>query len=345
VFQLEVVWVYAPSSSSYRDAAFSVCVSGDVVYAVGFDELLGYGRQRYRVEALTSRDGLPIARWTDEDAHPLAALLSCTTYGDRVYVFGLTSRFWSALVFDRYLTLVRRASSESPRFTPFSAVAGEGYVYVAGAELTPAGTTLRVLKLAPDDLAVVGSYAPKIGVASSGAYAVDYSKTLKQVVVGGFDKLEGVSKWRIEYLTPDLEPVRVLKPDIRGSVTGLSVSADGSAYAVGRTRVVKLSRDGSVERSVSSPSAVKVYAAKDYVPPLGGNVAAAATDEVYVLDGRSLSVVDVVRISRGPQIASMMVGSMAVDSEKVYVASTAVAGHMWGWVVAALKPKRRVFRR
>jgi len=343
---VEVGWVYSPSSSSYRDAAFSVCVSGDVVYAVGFDELLGYGRQRYRVEALTSRDGLPIARWTDEDTHPLAALLSCTIYGDRVYVFGLTHRFWSALVFDRYLKLIKRVDFESPRFAPFSATVGEGYVYVAGTELTPAGTALRVLKLAPEDLAVVDSYAPNLGPADSGAYAVDYSSTLKQLVVGGFDKLEGVSRWRVEYLTPNLEPVRVVRPDIKGSVTGLSAGADGSVYAVGKTRVVKLSRDGVVERSASSPPAVKVYAAKDYVPSLGGNVAAAVTDEVYVLDGRSLSVVDGARISRGPQVASMMVGSMAADSEKIYVAATSVAGPMWSWVVAALRPRRRgIFRR
>ena len=343
---MEVVWVHAPIQSGYRDAAFSVCVSGDVVYAVGFDELLGYGKQRYRVESLTSRDGLPIARWTDEDVHPLATLLSCTTYGDRVYVFGLTNRFWSALIFDRYLKLARRVDSENPRFTPFSAVAGEGYIYVAGAELTPAGTALRVLKLAPDDLAVVGSYTPNLGSANSGAYAVDYSRTLKQVVVGGFDRIDGISKWRVEYLTPDLEPVKVVRPDIKGSVTGLSAGADGSVYAVGKTRVVKLSRDGEVVRSVSSPPAVKVYAAQEHAPSLGANVAAAATDEVYVLDGRSLSVVDGARISRGPQVASMMVGSMAVNSEKIYVAATAVAGPTWGWIVAALRPRRRgIFRR
>ena len=343
---MEVVWVHAPIQSGYRDAAFSVCVSGDVVYAVGFDELLGYGRQRYRVEALTSRDGLPIARWTDEDVHPLATLLSCTTYGDRVYVFGLTHRFWSALIFDRYLKLVRRVDFEKPRFTPFSATVGEGYVYVAGAELTPAGTALRVLKLAPDDLAVVGSYAPNLGSANSGAYAVDYGRTLKQVVVGGFDRIDGVSRWRVEYLTPDLEPVKVVRPDIKGSVTGLSAGADGSVYAVGKTRVVKLGRDGEVVRSVSSPPAVKVYAAQEHAPSLGANVAAAATDEVYVLDGRSLSVVDGARISRGPQVTSMMVGSMAVDSEKIYVAATAVAGPTWGWIVAALRPRRRgIFKR
>jgi len=347
VLYLEVVWIHAPSPSGYRDAAFSVCVSGDVVYGVGFDELLGYGRQRYRIEAIASVSGRPVARWVDEKSFPVAALLSCATYGGRVYAFGTAHSFWTVLVFDRYLNLVARVDLERPRFTPFSAVAGDGYIYVAGAEVMPTGSTvLRVLKLSPDDLTVVDSYAPNLGPVDSGAYAVDYSRALKQVVVGGFDRVDGVSRWRIEYLTPNLKPIKVLRPDVRGSVTGLSAGADGATYAVGRIRVVRLSRDGEVERLVSSPPAVKVYAAQDYVPSLGANVAVAATDEVYVLDGKSLSVVDGTRITRGPQVASMMVGSMVADSEKIYVAATAVAGFSWGWIVAALRPKRRgIFRR
>lgn len=344
---LEIVWSHVSSPSGYRDGVYSVCVSSGIVYAVGFDELLGYGKQRYRVEGVDVRDGHVVAKWVDDKGYHIASIYSCVSVGDRIYVFGATDKFWSIIMFDKFLNPVKRIDMEKPYVLPFSAVAIGKNIYVAGVEITSTrSTAIHVSKISADDLSIVNNYSSNPKESGAGVYAAAYNKKIKQIVVGGFDKLDGVSNWRIEYLTEDLRTIKTIRPSVKGCITGLTLDADGTIYATGRNRIAKISKEGETLNLITSPQAVKIYASQDPLPILGTNVAAATDNEAYILSSSTLSIVEAVRISRGPQILSMMIGSMDADNEKIYLASTQIATKDdWNWSILALRPRGKGFLR
>ncbi|MEM4040967.1 MAG: hypothetical protein QXM83_04010 [Ignisphaera sp.] len=344
---MEIIWSHVSSPSGYRDGVYSVCVSSGIVYAVGFDELMGYGKQRYRVEGVDARDGHMIAKWVDDKAHSFASLYSCTAVGDRIYVFGATDRFWTIMVFDKLLNPVKRVDREKPYILPFSVVNVGRYIYVAGVEITPTGSTaIHVSRISVDDLSIVNSYTSNPKDRGAGAYSIAYNKKMKQIIVGGFDKIDGVSNWRIEYLTEDLNLIKISRPSVKGSITGLALDADGFIYTAGRTRIARISREGETLNTVTSPQAVKIYTSQESLPILGTNIAVATDNEAYILTNDTLSIVEAIRLSRGPQILSMMLGSMDADNERIYLASTQIATKDdWNWTILALKPRGRGFLR
>lgn len=342
---MDIVWSRMLSASGYRDGVYSVCVLGGRVYAAGFDELMGAGRKRYRIEALDTASGAPLAAWADESSYPSASLFTCTGLGDRVYAFGATDRFWSILVFDRDLNLVKRVDIDTPYLAPFSAIVSDRYIYVAGTALTSTSlSALYVMKISADDLTVVKSFTTDVKGSGAGAYAVVYNKQAKQVVIGGFDRSEGAMGWLVAYLSEDLELIRVSRPGVRGSITGLAVDPSGFVYATGKSRVVKLDKEGSTVYSVGSPQGLKIYASQDLASPLGLNIALAGDNEVYVLTSDTLSVVDFVRLSKGPQVLTSFIGSMDADRDNIYLAVTqVVTKDDWNWAVYALRPRGRRF--
>uniref|UniRef100_A0A7C2V9Z3 WD40 repeat domain-containing protein n=1 Tax=Ignisphaera aggregans TaxID=334771 RepID=A0A7C2V9Z3_9CREN len=340
---MDIVWSRVSSGSGYRDGVFGVCVYEDRVYAAGFDELYGLGRKRFRIEAYSARDGTPLARWADERSHVVASLTSCAVLDGRVYAFGVASGFWSILVFDRDLGLVKRLDVEKPFVVPSAAMVHGGYVYVAGVAPSASGlSSMFVARLAPDDLSIEKSFSVDMRGFGAGAYAIAFSSDAKRIVVGGFDRVEGSTGWLVVFLTEDLELIKVARPGIRGSITGLAVGADGSIYAVNRSRTARLGKDGEMIASTSAIQGVKVYAHPEEHPVLGSNIVVVSDNEAYLLSGDSLSIVDSVRLSRGPQILTAFTGSMAVDSSNVYVAATqVVTKDDWNWVVMALRPRGR----
>lgn len=343
---MDIVWSRVSSASGYRDGVYSVCISGDRVYAVGFDELHGYGRKRYRIEAFRARDGAPVTRWADEKSYLAASLFVCVASDARIYAFGATEDYWSMLVFDRDLNLDRRTDIENPYVIPFSAVLADKYIYVAGTVVTPTGlTALYAVKISATDFSTVSSFVIDMKGSGAGAYAVSYNSRTKQVVVGGFDRSEGSMNWLIVYLTEDLELTRVVKPGVKGSVTGLAIDHEGFIYSVGKNRIIKLGKEGEIIAVAGTPQAVKIYTSSELKTSIGVNIATATDNEIYMLANDTLSIVDSVRLSRGPQMLTTFIGSMDADNDNIYAALTQiVTKDDWNWAIYALRSRgRRIF--
>lgn len=338
---MDIIWSRVSSASSYKDGVFSVCVYGDRVYAVGFDEYCGPGKRRYRVEVYGSRDGTPIARWADEKCYSIASLTACAVAKGNIYVFGATENFWTALAFDRDLNLVKRVDRERPLIVPFSATVLGDYIYLAGTGYTQHGSTsMYVAKVSPDDLSIVKEFSTDIRGAGAGAYAVTCSRTTKRIVLGGYDRTEGVMNWLVAFLTEDLEPVRFSRPGIRGCIMGLAIDSKDFIYAVSRGKAAKLGREGDVLISSTSLQGVKAYASQDQPQSIGTNVVIALDNEVHVVTSDNLSVVDSARLSKGPQMLTAFPGSMDADANNIYIALTQIVTRDdWNWAIIALRPR------
>jgi len=348
---LEVVWSRVISVSNYRDGVYSVCASGDRVYAVGFDEYHGLGKKRFRIESFSVKDGKTIAAWTDGRSLPLASFFTCVSYGNRVYAFGATDRFWSMLVFDRMLEVISRVDVDNPHVIPLSSIILDRYpnlyLYVAGTTVPGEGTTaMYVAKVSASDLSIVSSFTADSEGLGAGAYAVAYNNTTKQVVVGGYAKAESGLEWLVTFHNEDLKLDKVVKPGIRGSISGLAVDANGFIYAVDGKRVVKMDPEGKVVASVELPQAMKIYASQDRASPISAYVAVASDSELYLLSSENLSPVSSARLAGEPQMLIAFPGSMDAVYDSIYLAVTQVASNeKWNWVVMALTPRPTRARR
>lgn len=334
------------SASGYRDGVHSVCFAEGNVYAVGFDELHGYGKKRYRIESYNAIDGVPLAKWADEKSYNIASLISCTSLGGHIYAFGVSDSFWSILEFDRNLNLVRRTDIDKPYLVPFSAIAIDRYIYIAGTTLTPQGSTAAYIAMvSPDTLSVYKSFSMGREGREAGAYTIAFNKNTNRFVVGGFDKSEGAMNWLLIFLNRDLELIKIVRTNIKGSITGLAINPEGNIYAVGRSAIAKFSREGEVLTTITSIPGVKVYSAQTPSTPIGPNIVVVSDNDAYMLSSDRLSVVDSTRLSKGPQILTSFLGSMDSDNEKLYVALTqVVTKDDWNWTVMALRPRARRLR-
>ncbi|MEM1525493.1 MAG: hypothetical protein QW775_00850 [Ignisphaera sp.] len=343
---MDIVWSRMSSASGYRDGVYGVCFAEGNVYAVGFDELHGYGKKRYRIESYSVRDGVPLAKWADDKSYTIASLTSCVSARGHIYAFGASERFWSILEFDKDLNLVKRVDIDKPYLVPFSAVALDRYIYVVGTTLTSEGSTaMYVARVVIDTLSMDKSFSTDREGRGAGAYAVAYNKIANRVVVGGFDRSEGAMNWLLTFLTRDLELIKIVRPDVKGSITGLAVNPEGSIYAVSRDVVAKFGREGELIISTTSVPGVKVYSSQDPSTPISVNAVVIADNDAYVLSSDRLSIVDSTRLSRGPQILTTFIGSMDSDNDKVYVALTqVVTKDDWNWAVQALRPRGRRLR-
>jgi len=337
---LSVAWSRVSSPSGFRNVVFSVCVSSGRVFAVGFDESLGYGVGRFRVESYSSRDGKLLASWVDEKGYPLAALTTCTSMGGFIYAVGYTSRFWSIIVFDRDLKIHRRTDFKEPCLAPFSAVIVGKDLYVAGSNINPGGSTaLSVVKVPLDELVVEKAFTESAGGAGAGAYAVVYNSKVNQLAVGGFINSEEELKWLLVLLDKDLENAETIKPGVEGSVLGLAVDTEGSYYAVDGHRLAKLAASGELLKTIEVPG-VKVHASRDEKSPLGRYVTVIAGSEVYVLRNDLTSTVDSAKLMKEPGSLAAVPGSMDSDDGNIYFALTRVVSRdKWDWAVYALRVK------
>lgn len=331
---MDIAWSQVSATSGYRSSAFSACVLGDRVFVVGFDESLGLGARRFRVEAYSAGSGKPLVSWSDEAGYPFASLTTCCVSGDRVYVAGATSRHWSVIAFNRDLGVVGRVDFEKPKVTPFSATAVGNSLYVVGVVTVREGATAAyVAKISLRDLSLEGEFTYTPG---TGAYAVVYSKKTRVLVVGGFVGGE----WFLFSLDQDLKPLGSVKPGFRGSVLGLTVDPAGLLYAVDGYRVVKLSERGDVLASLNIP-AVKVHASQEETSPLGKHVAIATSSDFHLVRSSDMATVDSAKLTREQALVALP-GNMDTDNKHVYLALTQVtAVEKWEWVVYALRLRAR----
>jgi hypothetical protein len=342
-----VVWVAESNPSPYRDGTYSCCLCGalrDAVVAVGFDEVMGVGRQRYRVEMRSVENGYLLDKWVDEKVYRVAALYSCVSARGGVYAVGATEGFWSVIVFDRELSVVMRRDFDRPRFIPYAVDTDGNNLFIAGIELTGTGLyTIHVEMLSLDDLTPIAKYTSNPRERGGAAYTIKYNSETKQILIGGFDNVEGFRGYRVEVLDRNLALVAVVRPGLRGAVASVSPGPQGGFYAVGRSGAAKIGRDGSVLTTTTSRTGMKVvYSA---TPPLNKKVAIIADNTIHLLD-ENLGVVESTRVTRGTEILSIAAqGNVAMDNRNLYIALTQVFSDAdWGWSVMAVNPSPRRFR-
>ena len=340
---IRVEWLSTSNPGPYRDSAYSCCVLGDTLYVVGFDEANGFGVQRYRVEARRVRDGSLKRVWVDEKAHRFASLFTCVTLGNRIYVAGATDSFWSIIAFDEELNAVARRDFDKPRFIPYSMDTDGRVIYVAGAEIAGESYAIHVEALSPDDLTPVATYTSNPMGRGAAAYSIAYDYVTNRVVLGGFDNVDGYRRWRIEILDKDLSLIRVCRPDVAGSVTGVAIGLNNAVYAVGRNAVAKLDIDGVVQKIDRARGGSRVVSSSGS-PPLGRRVAIATDNNIYIMD-ENLNLVDATRLPRGAEIIAVTQGRIAYDNKKLYIAATQIiSDNDWAWAIAAVNPSPKRFR-
>lgn len=334
----------------YRDAAYSCCVVEDTVFAIGFDEVGGVGRQRYRVEARSARDGSSMGRWFDTSVYSFASLMACTVVRGNVVAVGATDKFWSVIVFDKKLNIVTRKDFEKPRFMPFSVDTDGDIIFVAGVETAgEKGYAIRLEALSADDLSTIGFYTSNPMGKNAAAYSVAYNPVTKHIVIGGFDNVDGFRRWRIEILTRDLSISRIARPDVRGSVTGVAIGPQGLVYAVGRGGVAKIDRDGSIASLTRSPGGLQIIASHSAAPPILRNIGVVSDNTFYLLD-ENLRPLEITRLVMGTETTFLSHGRPAMDSTKIYIAANSIITDVdWGWRIVAVNPApssifRRLFR-
>jgi len=339
-----VSWASLSNPSPYRDAAYSTCVLRDVVYVAGFDEVLGFGRQRYRIEARSVRSGVVVGRWVDEKGYSFASLYSCAALKDRVFAVGATEVFWSVIAFDKGLNIVLRRDFEKPRFIPYSIAVSGDMLFVAGAELLPGGGyAMHVEAVSIDDLTPLARYSSNPRQMGAAAYATLYNTFTGQLVVGGFDNAEGYRSWRIEVLSKDLSLQIISKPQLRGAITALAMNPGGYIYAVGRNGVAKVNRDGGVASMNTGIGGCKALASPTE-SPLESRIAIISDDTLHIVD-ENLKIVESLRIARGTEILTAMHGGISFDKENMFIALTQITTDIdWNWSIIAVNPRPRRFK-
>lgn len=345
---MSIAWSRVSSVSGFRDGVFGVCVSSGRVFAVGFDEVLGLGLTRYRVEAYSVNKGETLAVWADSEGYSQATLLTCSASSGGLYVAGATGKFWSILLLDKNLNLARRVDYSEPYFLPFSMVSVDDYLYIAGSTVKPSGSrSVLVVKVDARDLKIVESREVSLNNADSGAYSIAYDGKTSQLVVGGFVEIGEGFEWLILFMDRDLESKITLKPGFKGVVTSLTVDYDGYIYVADGSRVVKLSEKGEALVVNNDVPGVKVKAPWSKNTLLESNIAVASSSKLYLLSKDTLKITRSIKYSNSNQLVVNNIGSIDLDNEKLYVALTQVTErNKWNWVIVALnlKEKRKMFK-
>lgn len=348
---LEVSWSRLITPSNHRNGAFSVCVSGDRVYAVGFDEYHGSRKMRFRIESLSIGDGKTVSVWTDELAFPFSSLFNCVSYGNRVYAFGATNRFWSILAFNRMLEFISRVNIDKPYLMPFSSIILDRYpnlfLYSAGTTVPVEGTTsMYVVKISAADFSILNSFSTDMNGAGAGAYGMGYNNTTKEIVVGGYAKTDSGLEWLLAFFNENLDLNKIVRPGIRGSIMGLTIDIDGFIYAVDGKIVAKIRPDGKVISTLEIPQASKVYASQDKTSPLAPYVVVVSDSDLYLLSREDLTEVASVKLIKEPQTLISYPGSIDVVHDNVYLALTRLESEdKWNWLVTALTLRPAKVRR
>ncbi|MEM4717391.1 MAG: hypothetical protein QXE81_01355 [Desulfurococcaceae archaeon] len=346
---MEITWSRVLSHSSYKDCVFSLCVSTDRLFVVGSDEHHGPGKMRYRAMAIRAIDGSDISTWVDDKTYPFASLLTCTSYGDIIYALGATNEFWSILVFNRNLELLRRVDIDNPRIIPFSTFTlykyTDLYLYVAGTSVSADGSTnAYVAKISAMSLAIVGSASITADSISSGACAIGFNNATKQVVIGGFVKTDKGLEWLITFLNEDLKPLKIVKPGIPGSITSISIDPSGYIYAIDYKTLARITPDGRVESTIPLPSPSKIYTTQDKASPLAPYVIVVTENNIRVFSRTDLSEITTIRLFKEPHLIMPYPGSMDSVGDSLYVGLTrAESDTKYSWFILRLAPRSRRF--
>ncbi len=179
-------------------------------------------------------------------------------------------------------------------------------------------TWIMVLKVSHDALSIEATYSSMPMDKPSGAYSIAYNYANKSVVVGGFDRVDSVYRWRIEILDNNLNPVKMVRMGVGSAVTGVSIGVDGDIYAIGRNGIVRLSKDGDVVMENRSLGGIEIFSSQRFGTSIGRNIVAIDNNWVYLLK-EDLSIVERLRIAGGGESIAFLHGAPAFDGSKLCV--------------------------
>ncbi|ADM28482.1 hypothetical protein Igag_1685 [Ignisphaera aggregans DSM 17230] len=335
---VSIIWSVSSNPSRYRDGVSGICLLGDNIYVVGFSEPVSLGVQRYRVESRRKSDGSIINSWISDESYRYGSLYSCIAMGSRIYVAGASIGFWDLYEFSPELGLIDHRRFEES-FIPFSMASNGRDIYIAGTYIGEVYEA-RVIRISTPGLEISAIYRSLSKPSSF--YGVVYSESSKRVVVGGYDSADGFQKWRIEFLSPELEVERVIRPDVRGCITGVSVGIDGDIYVVGRMGVMRLSGGGRIIAENRRIGGIEIYTPKTLGTSLGDNIAVIDHNTIHILDRNNLETRETIRIARGLEIIAFPYNSPVYDGTYLYVAGTESSSpENWNWIIMAIDPRPR----
>lgn len=350
---MKIAWSQTLSFSKYRDLASGLCLGTDRLYIVGSDEHGGPGKMRYRCISMKMTDGTVISEWTDGKTNPFAVLLSCVTLGEAIYALGATNEYWSILVFNKNLELLKRVDIKDPRIIPFSAFTLHRYpniyLYTGGIQISSDGfPKMHVAKISATNLDIVDSTTIDAGGLESGAYAAIYVNASKQIVVGGYVKTEKGIEWLLALLTEDLKPVKIVKPGFPGSITGLAADQDGNVYAIDNKRIAKISPDGRVVSTLNLSNPVKVYATQDKSSPLAPYILTITENALHLIPRDDFSKIVTLKLVKENQLLVPYTGPVDSVNDSLYFALTRLEpdGKLnWYVTKITIEPKKIRFAR
>lgn len=323
---MPIEWSRFLKLSEYRDYAYGMCAFEDKLFIVGMDEARGLGRMRYRIYVLSTDDGTKISEWGDDSSYSYAMLTSCSSIGGYLYVTGVTSKFWSAMVFDRYMRLVLRRDYIDPRVVPqtiLSTERGPERIYVAGTELSRDKTTsIYIIELAKENLEVANSLPIKINGASCGCYSGEYNPATDEIVLGGYVKTDEGLEWLLVYIDKDLKSTRTYMPGIKGSIISITIDDEGYIYAVDGINMAKIDPAGRILTRTTIPSALSVKYMRDKTTERSSRVAVISGNEIILLNKDTLREFNRMYYIEEGASYIILSSTMTTVGNNIYIAST-----------------------
>ncbi|MGB9705186.1 MAG: hypothetical protein ACPL3C_07035, partial [Pyrobaculum sp.] len=95
-----VKWASLTNPSDKDDVPRGVCLGGQYIYIVGFDQSPGY--LQWRIEMRSKDDGKVVKVWTKPTE---GGLYDCVAVGGKLYVVGHARGMWAVLSLDLNLNL------------------------------------------------------------------------------------------------------------------------------------------------------------------------------------------------------------------------------------------------
>lgn len=259
-----VKWVAFSNPSREDEYPWSVCVGGEHVYVVGYEE--SSGTQQWHIEKRDKDDGRLVKTWTRMTGSIGGTLMDCVVVGDSLYTVGDTNEVyekWKRVSLDAALSLspfgVNWAILSLDLDLNFIKVKMEGvsghahcmtsdgqYLYIAGTEERSgrsSGWRGRVEKRRLDNLSLVTEYASR-GFILTGGIGINPATGHLWVMGMGWKKIYYKKYyWRVEVLDRDLNRLMVMRPGVWGVARGVVFDDIGNAYIYGNG-VVKISANG-----------------------------------------------------------------------------------------------------
>jgi len=303
---VKINWRVYSDPSENLDYVFGVCEAGDYIYVVGDQN------DNARIEMRFKANGSLVKIWNPKGFY---TLFDCVIDNNKLYVVGL---YWSIFVLDLELNLLtsKHRYLDGPAY---SVIFYDEHIYIAGWERKEDDDRWVVGKWKAYNLTLVKEYTSNPS-SVDWAYALNINPITKQLWIVGSEQ---ISKFRIEILDLDLNPIKIISKEDRViSAYALDFDEDGYAYIGGYKIIAKYDKDGNEVVTKKVPYiASKLLYSKGYVY-IGAveEIGKYMRHVLYIYD-KNLNQVEKTVLSQDIDAnAWFSVGKMALANENLYIA-------------------------